>query len=760
MLKLLERGLNFTILPLKLDITQVLVEYKRYERRVLWQEFFHNNQSEEPYVPPIFKSRKTNRPKKHKTPNELKNFLGAVKSEIMDPKNRRKAENNLPKDEAKALKDLVDLQRKRQIQIKQCDKGAGVFIVDFDDYVKSCDSHLKEEQIDEKGNKKKYYREVDQETIQEASSKIKLLLEEGIDNQWLSKQEYEAMWPEGKKASKFYCNFKVHKDHDHGELPPVRPIVSVSGGILENPSAFVDHHIKELGTKHNTYLQDTPDFLRKIEEINENGPLPDNAILVTLDVKSLYTNIPHEEGIKCAEEGLNERVDKTIPTGFIVRMLSLLLHNNIFEYNGKFYSQEIGAAMGVKAAPNYANNFMSKKIDKKIQELSEKYNKNGYISLKLMKRFLDDIFQIFIGTTRELHAFFGEINQIHPNIKFTIAHTSNPKEKECDKCDCSFKTKIPFLDTSCEIIEGKIILDLYRKPTDRNMYLLMDSCHPPHQKENIPFSLAMRIVRICSTPEKREIRFQELLELLQNRDYPKGIIEAALGKARKISREQALRRVVKPLANRRPVFVVSWDPRLPDLGPIQQKHWRAMTTLDPYLKEVFPEPPLLAYKRQKNLKDICIRARIPKIQPKFKKRNCKGMKKCMKQCPICPFVCEGKNIKTETFTWNINTEITCQTENLVYMVKCTKERCKESIYIGETERSLKERITEHIQYIKSNNKKQATGYHFNQPGHSLHDMIIMGIEKPRRIENEYRQERESYLIRKFNCFYKGMNRMP
>lgn len=337
MIKLLEQGLNFTILPLKLDLTQVLVEYKRFERKILWQEFFHNTQPEEAYVPPISKSKKTNRPKKHKTPNELKNFLGAVKSEIMDPQNRRKAVNNLPKEEAKALKDLIDLQRKRIIQIKQCDKGSGVFILDFDDYVKSCDNHLKEEQVDKNGNKKRYYKEVNKATLEEASSKIKLLLDEGFDNQLLSKQEYEAMCPEGKNASKFYCNFKVHKEHEHGEIPPVRSIVSCSGGLLENPSAFVEHHIKEQGTNHKTYLQDTPDFLRKIEEINKRGPLPENAVLVTLDVKGLYTNISHEEGIKCTEEALNERLDKTIPTAFIVRMLSLLLHNNIFEFNIYIY---------------------------------------------------------------------------------------------------------------------------------------------------------------------------------------------------------------------------------------------------------------------------------------------------------------------------------------------------------------------------------------------------------------------------------------
>ena len=94
------------------------------------------------------------------------------------------------------------------------------------------------------------------------------------------------------------------------------------------------------------------------------------------------------------------------------------------------------------------------------------------------------------------------------------------------------------------------------------------------------------------------------------------------------------------------------------------------------------------------------------------------------------------------------------------MIKCTKERCRENIYIGESERSIKDRISEHIQYIKSNNRSQATGFHFNLPGHSLHDMKVIGIEQPKVRGNEYRKERESYIIRKFNSFYNGMNRMP
>ena len=72
---------------------------------------------------------------------------------------------------------------------------------------------------------------------------------------------------------------------------------------------------------------------------------------------------------------------------------------------------------------------------------------------------------------------------------------------------------LPFLDTSCQIVDGKIEVDLYRKETDRNQYLLTSSCHPAHVTENIPFSLAMRIVRICTLEENRELRFSELKQL-------------------------------------------------------------------------------------------------------------------------------------------------------------------------------------------------------------------------------------------------------
>ena len=72
--KVLNRGLNFSILPLKLNLTQVLVEYQKFERTMLWTEFWAN-QPQQDFKPPIFKKVKTNLQTKHPTPAGLKTFL-------------------------------------------------------------------------------------------------------------------------------------------------------------------------------------------------------------------------------------------------------------------------------------------------------------------------------------------------------------------------------------------------------------------------------------------------------------------------------------------------------------------------------------------------------------------------------------------------------------------------------------------------------------------------------------------------------------
>ena len=114
-------------------MTQVLVDLKYHERSMIWTEFWHGGDQSEPKPRPIFRTRKHNLPKKYKSPNGLKSCLESIKSELIDHKNRIHQSPNLPEDELLALKELVKLQKERQIIIKRCDKGAGVILLNFED---------------------------------------------------------------------------------------------------------------------------------------------------------------------------------------------------------------------------------------------------------------------------------------------------------------------------------------------------------------------------------------------------------------------------------------------------------------------------------------------------------------------------------------------------------------------------------------------------------------------------------------------------
>ena len=97
------------------------------------------------------------------------------------------------------------------------------------------------------------------------------------------------------------------------------------------------------------------------------------------------------------------------------------------------------------------------------------------------------------------------------------------------------------------------------------------------------------------------------------------------------------------------------------------------------------------------------------------------------------------------------------------MLKCTKERCKRKDkyrYIGESERTLKERHSEHIGYINTKKLTEPAGEHFNTAGHSKSDMKVLILEKVIKFHTEYRKERESHHIRRFNTFHSGLNKKP
>ena len=90
--------------------------------------------------------------------------------------------------------------------------------------------------------------------------------------------------------------------------------------------------------------------------------MPKDTILATLDVKSLFTNIPHQEGMQyCLEAIGNHYKPKTpLPLKYLDQMLKFILKNNYFIFDDIFYLQVHRTSMGTPFAPNYANIFMTK----------------------------------------------------------------------------------------------------------------------------------------------------------------------------------------------------------------------------------------------------------------------------------------------------------------------------------------------------------------------------------------------------------------
>ena len=127
------------------------------------------------------------------------------------------------------------------------------------------------------------------------------------------------------------------------------------------------------------------------------------------------------------------------------------------------------------------------------------------------------------------------------------------------------------------------------------------------------------------------MRLAELREFLISRSYRPKSIDDSISRILKIPRDEALNKVER-MENDRPVFVITYNPALPSLSQILKKHWKVMIK-DPYLKEVFPAPPMVAYRRAKNLRDKLIKAKVP--PPSIRnKRQLIGMKPCNKSLGV------------------------------------------------------------------------------------------------------------------------------
>ena len=374
----------------------------------------------------------------------------------------------------------------------------------------------------------------------------------------------------------FYTLTKIHKP-----IPVGRPIISGCERLTERISSFVDNLLQPIAKAQKSYVKDTTHFINFIE----NTKVTENTVLVSMDVTSLYTNIPQEEGMNTVciayEKFYGEKLP--IPIQHLREMLRLILKETSFQFNGKNYLQTHGTAMGTKMAVAFANIFVSAVEPRLISQSPTK--------ALVWKRYIDDVFSLWDINKEEIGSFIELANNHHPTIKFTA--------------DIS-ETEITFLDTCTykgDRFKKESILDVktHFKPTETFQYTHFSSCHPSGVKKGFIKGEALRLLRTNSLKTTFEENISLFKQRLRARGYPDNLIDKTLSQVKYHERMSALK--TKKKTNKRIL------PFETNLKTILMNKWYLIER-QPLLKEIFKEPPIISYKKGKFLKDILVRAKL------------------------------------------------------------------------------------------------------------------------------------------------------
>ena len=558
---------------------------------------------------------------------------------------KEKPYNNLTKNERTSMKELSE---REDIIIKKADKGAAVVIVDVKGYIKEVERQL---------NNTENYRKLREDPT---TTNIKLVndtIERFKKQKLINEKVAEVHKRNDPKTPKFYLRPKIHKERNPG-----RPVVSSVNCHTANISKYVDYHLQPIVKEIPSHVKDTQDFLKKLEKVKD---IPQESLLVTLDVKSLYTNIPNNEGIKAVKESYEKYKEKTVSAKVIITFLSLILTLNNFVFNCTHYLQTMSCAMGTICAPSYANIFMAtfeaKHIYPYIKEMSLLY-----------LRYIDDIFMIRKGTKVELVTFIKELNEKHKTIKLDFQFSPR---------------KIAFHDTILYKDENNNIqTTLYRKPTDQQAFLHAKSEHPRSLKSSIPYSQALRLKIICSTSTKFDQNCAIIKQKFLDRQYKEEVLDEQIKKVDRIERKELFTCKEKNNKNRIPLSII-YNRTLPNISKIVNKNWNILQ-INTEFHGVFQATRMIAFKRSKNLQEI-IGSHAVKQEIVFKKNLARINRKYVPCSLTRPSLCCTQVLNIKTFmsqqtkrTFNIFHKLTCKSQYVIYLMECIL--CKIQ-YVGKSE---------------------------------------------------------------------------
>jgi len=614
-------------------------------------------------------------------------YINLIGEELRNHDFSTKRHNNLTPRLREALKRL---KNNTEIIIKPADKGGSVVIQNTIDYIKEAMRQL--------SNPTHYELLSTVDPTFKTNNRLSKDLKEILTTYSVDLDIIDKLITKQPRTPCLYLLPKIHKPNTPG-----RPIVSATAGPTDLLSRYIDTKLRPHVVKIPSYIKDTRHFLQIIQS---HRHIPTTATLCTIDVSSLYTNIPHDEGTAACVKVLNP--NSKPPPDAIGQFIQLVLGNNIFEFNEKFYKQIHGTAMGTAMAPSYANLFM--------QQIEEAFLATSHLQPYLWIRYIDDIFMIWLHNQYELDKFIIDLNQFHHTIKFT---------HECST------TTINFLDVTITHHEGTLHTRSYHKPTDANNYLHYKSCHPRHQKESIPFSQFLRMKRNSSTDEWATESINKLTQAFKDRGYPLQTLEKSVQAVSSITQDQLLNsNPTRKEAMDKLIYVTTYHPCGPKIKKILT-HFVKILSRHPHTNHINENKFITAYRRPTNLKDLLVHSRF---KPNNTLIQSSGTYKCHQpRCHSCPHVIESPNFTNIDGSRPFNTRqrITCQTNYVIYIITCQKCHKK---YVGQTSKNLKVRTYQHLYTIKRE-LSRPVAIHFNSYGHNLKHMGIQAICTAPRDDN-------------------------
>ena len=300
----------------------------------------------------------------------------------------------------------------------------------------------------------------------------------------------------------------------------------------------------------------------------------------------------------------------------------------------------------------------------------------------------------FLPATVDSNLFLVCMNNLHPSITYTLEPARNVVLKGKNA------QSLNFLDITIILYEdGKLETDIYYKPTNSHQYLDYTSFHQTHVKDNIPFSLAKRIVCFVTDSDQMDYRMRQLRDWLLKCKYPPKVIDKGIHNSK-------LQGPAPKRTNKNDVipFVTNHSSNL-GTSTITN-HIRTLISNKKHgrLKNILENVQVVtSYKQPPNIGKLLTRAKfsdhIPTVVPRVSFKLPPGL---FASCadPRCNLCSLGYIQQCESFEcangeiWEIRSHINCNTYNVLYYLVCNI--CKKESNTGKTEQKLRGRTNDHI----------------------------------------------------------------